>query len=119
MKAIVSSAVLIAALSVLSGCSNDPTSEDFKEFAERYAKQVAGDIAFDGGLTGKVTCKLVEHDLRKTDSLTMPYEGTAKFDIDIANLFIYAAYFPGGKTDAIYRNRLELTNLCVERRKMD
>lgn len=108
MKAIVSSAVLIAALSVLSGCSNDPTSEDFKEFAEGYAKQVCGDKHGEDGSVAKVVCKLVDHDLRKTDSLTMPYQGTATFELDISNLFVYADFFPNGKTEAIYHNKLKL-----------
>ena len=109
MKAIVSSAVLIAALSVLSGCSNDPTSEDFKEFAEGYAKQVGGDVKLNSGIVSKITCKLVEHDLRKTDSLTLPFEGTAKFNLEMANLVVYGDHFPGKKTEATYHNRVELT----------
>lgn len=108
MKAIVSSAVLIAALSVLSGCSNDPTSEDFKEFAERYAKQAGGEIKGVDGSTTFVTCRVIDHDLRKTDSLTTPYVGTFKMDTDMANLFVYSSLFAGGKTEAIYHNRIEL-----------
>jgi hypothetical protein len=108
MKAIVSSAVLIAAMSVLSGCSNDPTSEDFKEFAEGYAKEASGEQARKGHGNVQVLTELVSFDLRKTDSLTSPYEGEAKFKVSVKGVTIYDIRIPGGFSDATYTNETKL-----------
>lgn len=108
MKAIVLSAVLIAALSVLSGCSNDPTSEDFKEFAEAYAKEASGEQTRKGHGNVQVLTELVSFDLRKTDSLTSPYEGEAKFKVSVKGVTIYDIRIPGGFSDATYTNETKL-----------
>jgi hypothetical protein len=108
MKTVSAFCLLVACLALFSGCSSDPTSDDFKEFAEGYARQVEGDLKWKNGSTYKVTCKVPEIDLRKTDSLTNPYVGSAMFDIDIANVILHSSTIPNGKTDAIYHNRVTL-----------
>jgi hypothetical protein len=100
--------LLLVSASSMSGCSSDPTSDDFKRFAEGYAQKAGGEVKLTNGVMSKVTCKVADIDLKKTDSLTNPYQGTATFDVDIANVFIYQPYFPGGKTEAIYHDRVIL-----------
>jgi hypothetical protein len=108
MKTVSAFCLLVACLALFSGCSSDPTSDDFKEFAEGYASLVGGTFKLKDGSVAKVSCKVDSIDLKKTDSLTTPFIGNAKFSIDIADIFIYDVTLAGGKTKAIYHNSASL-----------
>jgi hypothetical protein len=107
MKSVFGVALLCSMSAMLSGCSSDPTPDDFERFARDYAVKVTREIVDTDGDNLKITCKLKLHNLRKTDSLTSPFVGEAEYEVRYDGHTIRHFEFPKGKPGA-YVNRVKL-----------
>lgn len=92
---------LLLTLIAAAGCSREPSAKDFERFARQYAE-------FATKTPDNEPHRLVElsrHDLRRTDSLTVPFVGEAVYDVTLKNVPFAHPDVPGFETTSIYRNR--------------
>ncbi len=62
---------------LLGGCSNEPTSDDFRRFLDTETARFNGPRVAEDGVTVTWDVALETYDLRRTESLTSPLQGTA------------------------------------------
>lgn len=101
MKAVFSVCVA-AALLLSAGCSSEPTADDFEAFAQAYAEKATRDWPSKYGADRQVKATLKTHDLRKTDSLTSPFVGSAIYNVEVGNVTIRHPRIEGYETPAVY-----------------
>jgi hypothetical protein len=100
-------AVAFAVLCV-AGCSSDPTSDQFKAFAEQYATKISGEKTSDNGDKRIVKAELSKFNLEKTNSLTVPFVGTAEYVIEIAAVDISHPDIKGYTGTATFENETSI-----------
>ncbi len=101
MKAVLSICVAVAFL-LSVGCSSDPTAGDFEAFAQAYAEKATRAWPSKYGEDRQVKATLKTHDLRKTDSLTSPFVGSAVYNVEVGNVTIRHPRIDGYETPAVY-----------------
>jgi hypothetical protein len=108
MKTVSAFCLLVACLALFSGCSSDPTSDDFKEFAEGYAQRLTQKRTRENGDEIDVVAKLEKVDLRKTDSVTFPFQGIATFKIEAKGVNFYHPQIPEHKGTATFHSKADV-----------
>lgn len=73
-------ALCLAAL-LLGGCSSEPTSDDFRAFADTVTDDFREPLV-DGEYTSTFDVELSRYNLERTDSLTAPLQGTVVWSVD-------------------------------------
>jgi hypothetical protein len=93
-------AINLAAIFCMVGCSSEPTSDQFKAFADQYATKISGEKTSDNGDLRIVKAELSKFNLEKTNSLTVPFIGTAEYTIEIDGLTVRSTKIKGYTTPA-------------------